>query len=68
MKKTVEFRPGDTFATNVVKYHLENPNVRYATKIKAIKRVAEIDKHNDVTKADLIFALKWLFIHYDFEE
>lgn len=68
MSNTVKFCPGDTFAINVVKYHLENPNIHYATKVKAIKRVADMDRHNAVTKADLFFALRWLFKHYDFEE
>lgn len=33
----------------------------------AIRKVAEMETHNSITKADLINALRWLFKHYDFE-
>lgn len=68
MSNTVKFCPGDTFAINVVKHHLENPNINYATKVKAIKRVAEMRTQENLSKADLISALRWLFRHYDFLE
>ena len=55
-------------ALEIVKYNLENPDIAVEAKTKAIQRVAEMRTHDNLTKADLIFALRWLFRHYDFLE
>lgn len=68
MSNEIMFPDVNAQALKIVKYNLENPDVTINEKTEAIKRVAEMRTHNDLSKADLIFALRWLFRHYDFLE
>lgn len=61
----IEFNPNDisqAFALTIVKSGLENPGIHQETKVMAIQKVAEMETHNSVTKADLVAALRWLFL------
>ena len=68
MNNEIVFPDVNKQALEIVKYYLKNPDVTINEKTEAIKRVAEMRTHNDLSKADLIFALRWLFRHYDFLE
>lgn len=68
MSNEIMFPDVNAQALKIVKYNLENPDIAVGEKTKAIQRVAEMSTHDDLNKADLIFALRWLFKHYDFEE
>lgn len=68
MGKKIIFPDTNKQALKIVKYNLENPDVTISEKTEAIKRVAEMRTHDDLNKADLISALRWLFRHYDFLE
>ena len=65
MGKKIIFPDANKQALEIVKYNLENPDVTISEKTEAIQRVAEMRTHDNLTKADLIFALRWLFRHYD---
>ncbi len=68
MSNEIVFPDVNKQALEIVKYHLKNPDVTISEKTAAIKRVAEMRTHDDLNKVDLIFALRWLFRHYDFLE
>lgn len=50
----------------IVKHSLDDDSVPIKTKVLAIEKIAEMETHNSITKADLVNALRWLFAHYDF--
>lgn len=68
MSNEIMFPGVNAQALKIVKYNLENPDVTISEKTEAIKCVAEMRTHDNLTKADLVFALRWLFRHYDFLE
>ena len=68
MSNEIVFPDVNKQALKIIKYNLENPDATISEKTEAIKRVAEMRIHNDLSKADLISALRWLFRHYDFLE
>ena len=68
MSNEIVFPDSDAQALKIVKYSLKSSDVTIIEKTKAIQRVAEMRTHDNLTKADLIFALRWLFRHYDFLE
>lgn len=68
MSNEIMFPDINAQALEIVKYNLENPDVTISEKTEAIKRVAEMRTQENLSKADLIFALRWLFRHYDFLE
>lgn len=68
MNNEIVFPDVNKQALEIVKYYLKNPDVTISEKTEAIKHVAEMRIHDDLGKADLISALRWLFKHYDFEE
>ena len=65
MGKKIIFPDTNKQVLKIVKYNLENPDVTISEKTEAIKRVAEMRTHDNLTKADLILPLRWLFRHYD---
>ena len=68
MGKKIIFPDTNKQVLKIVKYNLENPDVTISEKTEAIKRVAEMKAHDNLSKADLIFALRWLFRYYEFLE
>ena len=50
----------------IVKFHLDDETIAIPTKVLAIEKVADMETHNSITKADLIRALRWIFDHYEF--
>ena len=50
----------------IVKFHLDDEIIAIPTKMLAIEKVADMETHNSITKADLIRALRWIFDHYEF--
>lgn len=69
-KKTVRFPSFNVSlpdAIEIVKYHLDDPDIAMQSKVMAIEQVAEMETHNSVTKDELVGALRWLFQHYNFE-
>lgn len=53
-------------AHGIVKYRLDDDSIPIETKIIAIRRVAEMETHNSITKDELVCALRWIFDHYEF--
>lgn len=68
MSNEIMFPDTNAQALKIVKYNLENPDVTISEKMAAIQRVAEMRTHDDLSKTDLISALRWLFQYYDFLE
>lgn len=54
-------------AWRIVRHSLDDDSISYKLKVLAIEKIAEMETHNSITKADLVAALRWLFAHYDFE-
>lgn len=50
----------------IIKFHLDDETIAIPTKVLAIEKVADMETHNSITKADLIRALRWIFDHYEF--
>lgn len=53
-------------AVAIVKFNLDADTVALPTKVIAIEKVAQMETHNSITKAELVKALRWLFEHYEF--
>lgn len=68
MGKKIIFPDTNKQALKIVKYNLENPDITISKKTAAIKQAAEMSTCDGLRKADLVFALRWLFRHYDFLE
>ena len=54
-------------AIDIVKFRLDDTTIPLNTKMLAISRIAEMETINSITKDELQKALRWLFLHYDFE-
>lgn len=54
-------------AIDIVKFKLDDQTIPLGTKMLAISRIAEMKTINSITKDELQKALRWLFVHYDFE-
>lgn len=70
MKKLIKFPAKDISlgeAWAVVKRSLNDESLPCEMRVLAIRKVAEMETHNSIAKADLVNALRWLFEHYDFE-
>ena len=68
-KKVVRFPTynvslGDSI--EIVKHHLDDPDIAIQSKVLAIEQVANMETHNSITKPDLVKALQWMFYHYEF--
>ena len=50
----------------IIKYRLDDDSLSIPTKVLAIENVADMETHNSVTKDELVYALRWLFDHYEF--
>lgn len=66
--KTVRFPSynlslGDSI--EVVKNHLDDPNIAEKSKALAVENVVNMATHNSVSKADLIKCLRWIFTRFD---
>ena len=68
MGKKIIFPDTNKQALKIVKYNLENPDITISKKTAAIKQAAEMSTCDGLRKSDLVFALRWLFRHYDFLE
>ena len=67
-KKTVRFPSFNVSlpdAIEIVKYHLDDPDIAMQSKEMAIEKMAEMETHNSITKNDLVGALRWIYEHYD---
>lgn len=49
----------------IVKNHLDDPNIAEKSKALAIENVANMATHNSVSKNDLISCLRWVFSRFD---
>ena len=49
----------------VVKNHLDDPNIAEKSKALAIENVVNMATHNSVSKADLVKCLRWVFSRFD---
>lgn len=49
----------------VVKNHLDDPNIAEKSKALAVENVVNMVTHNSVSKADLIKCLRWVFSRFD---
>lgn len=49
----------------VVKNHLDDPNIAEKSKALAVENVANMATHNSISKADLINCLRWIFTRFD---
>ena len=54
-------------AIEIVKFHLDDDDYALESKLIAIEKVARMETHNSITKADFVNCLLWLMDHYDFE-
>ena len=50
----------------IVKERLDDETIAIPTKVITIEKIARMETHNSISKADLVHALRWLFDHYDF--
>ena len=53
-------------AIEIVKFHLDDPDIALQSKVLAIESVANMETHNSITKDELVGALRWLYEHYEF--
>lgn len=49
----------------IVKNHLDDPNIAEKSKALAIENVVNMATHNSISKADLINCLRWIFTRFD---
>lgn len=49
----------------IVKNHLDDPNIAEQSKALAIENVVNMATHNSISKADLINCLRWIFTRFD---
>lgn len=54
-------------SVDIVKTRLYDETITWADRTAAIKRAAEAETYNQLTKLEFQIALRWLFEHYDFE-
>lgn len=60
---TYNISQGDSI--EIVKSHLDDPNIAEKSKALAIENVVNMATHNSISKADLINCLRWIFIRFD---
>lgn len=60
---TYNISQGDSI--EIVKNHLDDPNVAEKSKALAVENVVNMATHNSVSKADLINCLRWIFTRFD---
>ncbi len=60
---TYNISQGDSI--EIVKNHLDDPNIAEKSKALAIENVVNMATHNSVSKADLINCLRWIFVRFD---
>lgn len=53
-------------AIGIVKAHLYDEDVSFKSRVLAVKKVANMETHNSVTKEELVRALRWMFENYEF--
>lgn len=61
--RTYNISQGDSI--EIVKNHLDDPNIAEKSKALAIENVVNMATHNSVSKADLINCLRWIFVRFD---
>lgn len=60
---TYNISQGDSI--EIVKNHLDDPNIAEKSKALAIENVVNMATHNSVSKDDLINCLRWIFTRFD---
>lgn len=60
---TYNISQGDSI--EIVKNHLDDPNIAEKSKALAIENVVNMATHNSGSKADLINCLRWIFVRFD---
>lgn len=60
---TYNISQGDSI--EIVKNHLDDPNIAEKSKALAIENVVNMATHNSISKADLIKCLRWVFSRFD---
>lgn len=60
---TYNISQGDSI--EIVKNHLDDPNIAEKSKALAVENVVNMATHNSVSKADLIKCLRWIFVRFD---
>lgn len=60
---TYNISQGDSI--EIVKNHLDDPNIAEKSKELAIENVVNMATHNSGSKADLINCLRWIFVRFD---
>ena len=60
---TYNISQGDSI--EIVKNHLDDPNIAEKSKALAIENVVNMATHNSISKADLINCLRWVFTRFD---
>lgn len=60
---TYNISPGDSI--EIVKNHLDDPNIAEKSKALAVENVVNMATHNSISKADLINCLRWIFTRFD---
>lgn len=60
---TYNISQGDSI--EIVKNHLDDPNIAVKSKALAIENVVNMATHNSISKADLINCLRWIFTRFD---
>lgn len=60
---TYNISQGDSI--EIVKNHLDDPNIAEKSKALAIENVVNMATHNSISKADLINCLRWIFVRFD---
>mgnify|MGYP006887202982 FL=1 len=60
---TYNISQGDSI--EIVKNHLDDPNIAEKSKALAIENVINMATHNSISKADLINCLRWIFTRFD---
>lgn len=60
---TYNISQGDSI--EIVKNHLDDPNIAEKSKALAIENVVNMTTHNSISKTDLINCLRWIFARFD---
>lgn len=60
---TYNISQGDSI--EIVKNHLDDPNIAEKSKALAVENVVNMATHNSISKADLINCLRWIFTRFD---
>lgn len=60
---TYNISPGDSI--EIVKYHLDDPNIAEQSKALAIENITNMETHNSISKTDLVNCLRWIYQRFD---